>query len=111
MTSLFNDNENIACESCGKVIMREMSFFDGELGNSDKDNGMTIIQKNTDDEYHYYSICGQHIYRKYRKRDKMVSYPQGQVVLGCSNSEFHRTFQFPERGWLYNSRSRTSKAF
>ena len=26
MTSLFNDNENIACESCGKVIMREMSF-------------------------------------------------------------------------------------
>ena len=44
MTSLFNDNENIACESCGKVIMREMSFFDGELENSDKDNGMTIIQ-------------------------------------------------------------------
>ena len=38
------------CESCGKVIMREMSFFDGELENSDKDNGMTIIQKNTDDE-------------------------------------------------------------
>ena len=31
MTSLFNDNENIACESCGKVIMREMSFFDWEL--------------------------------------------------------------------------------
>ena len=29
----------------------------------------------------------------------------------CSNSEFHRTFQFPERGRLYNSRSRTSKAF
>ena len=26
MTSLFNDNENIACESCGKVIVREMSF-------------------------------------------------------------------------------------
>ena len=26
MTSLFNDNENIACESCGKVIMREMLF-------------------------------------------------------------------------------------
>ena len=31
MTSLFNDNENIACESCGKVIMREMLFFDWEL--------------------------------------------------------------------------------
>ena len=30
------------CESCGKVIMREMSW---ELENSDKDNGMTIIQK------------------------------------------------------------------
>ena len=30
MTSLFNDNENIACESCGKVIMHEMSFFDWE---------------------------------------------------------------------------------
>ena len=48
-----------------------------------KDNGMTIIQKNTDDEYHYYSICGQHIYIKYMKKDKMVSYPQGQIVLDC----------------------------
>ena len=48
-----------------------------------KDNGMAIIQKNNGDEYPYYSICGQHIYRKYRKRDKMVSYPQGQVVLDC----------------------------
>ena len=91
MTSLFNDNENIACESCGKVIMREMSW---KLENSDKDNGMTIIQKTTDDEYHYYSICGQHIYRKYRKRDKMVSYPQGQVVLDVQtpNSIVHFNF-------------------
>ena len=79
------------CESCGKVIMREMSW---ELENSDKDNGMTIIQKNTDDEYHYCSICGQHIYRKYRKRDKMVSYPQGQVVLDVQtpNSIVHFNF-------------------
>ena len=82
------------CESCGKVIMHEMSFFDGELENSDKDNGITIIQKNTDDEYHYYSICGQHIYRKYKKRDKMVSYPQGQVVLDVQtpNSIVHFNF-------------------
>ena len=91
MTSLFNDNENIACESCGKVIMREMSW---ELEKSDKDNGMTIIQKNTDDEYHYYGICGQHIYRKYRKRDKMVSYPQGQVVLDVQNPNSIVHFNF-----------------
>ena len=55
------------------------------LGNSDKDNGMTIIKKNTD-EYHYFSICGQHIYRKYRKRDKTVSCQQSQVVLDAETS-------------------------
>ena len=25
------------------------------------DNGMSIIQKNDDDEYHYYGNCGQYI--------------------------------------------------
>ena len=55
---------------------------------------MTIIQKNDDDEYHYYGICGQNIYRKYRKRDKLISYPQGGVVLdvGTPNSIVHYNF-------------------
>ena len=92
------------CESCGKVIMREMSW---ELENSDKDNGMTIIQKNTDDEYHYYSICGQLFYRKYRKRDKMVSYPQGQVVLDVQtlNSIVHFNF-LKEVGYIISDQER-----
>ena len=110
------------CELCYKVIIREMSIFDWDaycdvvekvfndisrvcdtcayralfMYYHEKckkvDNGMTIIQKNTDDEYHYYSICGQHMYRKYRKRDKMVSYPQGQVVLDVQTHIYNAAF-------------------
>ena len=55
---------------------------------------MTIIQKNDDDEYPYYDICGQNIYRKYRRRDKLISYPQGGVVLDAEtpNSIVHYNF-------------------
>ena len=89
----FNDIPRV-CDTCAyrALFMYYHEKFKKE--NSDKDNGITIIQKNTDDEYHYYSICGQHMYRTYKKRDKMVSYPQGQVVLDVQtpNSIVHFNF-------------------
>ena len=70
------------------------------LNDSGKDNGMTIIQKNDYDEYHYYSICGQNIYRKYRRRDKLISYPQGGVVLDVETPNFEHYNFLKEVGYI-----------
>ena len=70
------------CESCGKVIMREMSFFDGELENSDKDNILCAIQKNEPDElgkpgrHPYYMIRCQRMRLQKRINILRAKYPK-----------------------------------
>ena len=70
------------CESCGKVIMREMSFFDGELENSDKDNILCAIQKNEPDElgkpgrHPYYMIRCQRMRLQERINILRAKYPK-----------------------------------
>ena len=69
------------CESCGKVIMREMSFF-GELENSDKDNILCAIQKNEPDElgkpgrHPYYMIRCQRMRLQERINILRAKYPK-----------------------------------
>jgi hypothetical protein len=46
-----------------------------------KNNGMVIIQKNNDDEYPYVAICGQQGYVAQKIRNKMVDYPNAQIVV------------------------------
>ena len=72
------EQNNVELQHLNEILQRRAVPY---LNDSDKDNGMTVIHKNDDDEFHYYGICGQHIYRKNRKRDKLVSYPHGGVVL------------------------------
>jgi prophage antirepressor-like protein len=46
-----------------------------------KNNGMVIIQENNDDEYPYVAICGQQGYVAQKIRNKMVDYPNAQIVV------------------------------
>ena len=51
------------------------------LQNTRKDNGMVIIQKNNGDEYPYVAICGQQGYVAQKIQNKLVDYPNAQLVV------------------------------
>ena len=44
-------------------------------------NGMAVIQKNNGDEYPYVAICGQQGYIAQKIQNKLVDYPNGQLVV------------------------------
>ena len=46
-----------------------------------KDNGIVIIQKNNGDPYLYLAICGQQGYVAQKIQNKIVDYPNGQIVV------------------------------
>ena len=46
-----------------------------------KDNGMVIIQKNNGDEYPYVAICGQQGYVAQKIQNKLIDFPNGQIVV------------------------------
>ena len=46
-----------------------------------KDNGICVIQKNNDDPYPYIAICGQQGYVAQKIQNKLVDYPNGQIVV------------------------------
>ena len=85
------EHDNLHLQNQVQILQRRAVPY---LNDSGKDNGMTVIQKNDDDEYHYYGICGQYIYRKYRKRDKLISYPHGGIGLDVEtpNAIIHYNF-------------------
>ena len=45
------------------------------------DNGMVIIQKNNGDEYSYLAICGQQGYVAQKIKNKLIDFPNGQIVV------------------------------
>ena len=51
------------------------------LEDSKKDNGMVIIKKNNGDEYLYVAICGQQSYVAQKIRNKMIDYPNAEIVV------------------------------
>ena len=51
------------------------------LENSKKDNGMVIIQKNNGDPYPYLAICGQQGYVAQKIQNKLIDYPNGQIIV------------------------------
>ena len=46
-----------------------------------KDNGIVVIQKNNGDPYPYLAICGQQGYVAQKIQNKLVDYPNGQIVV------------------------------
>ena len=53
----------------------------GYLSDEDKDNGISIIAKNNDEErYLYISICGQHGYRRHKVR-VLLTRNKGSTLL------------------------------
>ena len=46
-----------------------------------KDEGIVIIQKNNGDPYPYLAICGQQGYVAQKIQNKIVDYPNGQIVV------------------------------
>ena len=51
------------------------------LENPEKDNGMAIIQKNDGDSYPYLAVCGQRGYVAQKIQNKLVNYPNSQIVV------------------------------
>ena len=56
-----------------------------------KDNGMAVIQKNNGDEYPYVAICCQQEYVAQKIQNKLVDYPNAQLVVLAEtpNSSVH----------------------
>ena len=46
-----------------------------------KDNGIVVIQKNNGDEYPYIAICGQQGYVAQKIKNKLIDFPNGQIVV------------------------------
>ena len=46
-----------------------------------KEEGIVIIQKNNGDPYPYLAICGQQGYVAQKFQNKIVDYPNGQIVV------------------------------
>ena len=46
-----------------------------------KDNSMVVIQKNNGDEYPYIAICGQQGYVTQKIQNKLIDFPNGQIVV------------------------------
>ena len=46
-----------------------------------KDNSMVVIQKNNGDEYPYIAICGQQGYVAQKIQNKLIDFPNGQIVV------------------------------
>ena len=46
-----------------------------------KDNSMVVIQKNNGDEYPYIAICGQQGYVAQQIQNKLIDFPNGQIVV------------------------------
>ena len=42
---------------------------------------MVVIQKNNDDPYPYLAVCGQRGYVAQKIQNKLVDYPNGQIVV------------------------------
>ena len=64
MTSLSNDNENIACESCGKVIMREMSFCSVMTPLNNLSNKIEILYDDQNQPWFKRAHLGKHLNMK-----------------------------------------------
>ena len=46
-----------------------------------KDNGIVVIQTNNGDEYPYIAICGQQGYVAQKIKNKLIDFPNGQIVV------------------------------
>jgi hypothetical protein len=77
--------DNVGLQGEIKAKNQEIATFQKQivphLGDISKNNGMVIIQKNNDDEYPYVAICGQQGYVAQKIRNKMLDYPNAQIVV------------------------------
>ena len=66
-----------------------------------KDNSMVVIQKNNGDEYQYIDICGQQGYVAQKIQNKLIDFPNGQIVVlaETGNSIVHYNW-LRERGCI-----------
>ena len=66
-----------------------------------KDNSMVVIQKNNGDEYPYIAICGQQGYVAQKIQNKLIDFPNGQIVVlaETGNSIVHYNW-LRERGCI-----------
>ena len=66
-----------------------------------KDNGIVVIQKNNGDEYPYVAICGQQGYVAQKIQNKLIDFPNGQIVVlaETGNSIVHYNY-LRERGCI-----------
>ena len=66
-----------------------------------KDNGIVVIKKNNGDEYPYIAICGQQGYVAQKIKNKLIDFPNGQIVVlaETGNAIVHYNF-LRERGCI-----------
>jgi len=79
------EQDNVALEQDNVELQTEVERLTQRavphLEDPKKDNGMVIIQKNNGDPYPYLAICGQQGYVAQKIQNKLVDYPNGQIVV------------------------------
>ena len=74
------DLEHENCELQNEVERLQERYVP-YLQDTKKDNGMAVIQKNNGDEYPYVAICGQQGYVTQKIQNKLIDYPNAQLVV------------------------------
>ena len=75
----------------------------------DKDNGISIITKNNEEEYSYISISGQSCYRRHKARVLLIRNQGSTLIADGDTPNAIVTFNFCREQWADHSQSRQAK--
>ena len=92
------EQDNLELQRENEILKRRYVPY---LEDPKKDNGMVVIQKNNGDEYPYVAICGQQGYVAQKIQNKLIDFPNGQIVVlaETGNSIVHYNW-LRERGCI-----------
>ena len=72
------EQDNLELQRENEILKRRYVPY---LEDPKKDNSMVVIQKNNGDEYPYIAICGQQGYVAQKIQNKLIDFPNGQIVV------------------------------
>ena len=72
------EQDNLELQRENEILKRRYVPY---LEDPKKDNGMVVIQKNNGDEHPYIAISGQQGYVAQKIRNKLIDFPNGQIVV------------------------------
>ena len=92
------EQDNLELQRENEILKRRYVPY---LEDPKKDNGIVVIQKNNGDEYPYIAICGQQGYVAQKIQNKLIDFPNSQIVVlaETGNSIVHYNF-LRERGCI-----------